>query len=115
MDLICSAKVCKSCNWPTKARNTVVLCGESKAGGQLADARDEQRPRDPPEVPPVNPDELAQALAVFNGATLQGRSAPYQSVKYSYQSITSFPFHFHSHFQCTPRLDTNQSIKHPSV
>ena len=28
----------------------------------------------------------------------------------SYQSIISFPFHFHSHFQCMPGLDPNQSI-----
>ena len=29
---------------------------------------------------------------------------------FSYQSITSFPFHFYSHFPCTPRLDLNHSI-----
>ena len=34
---------------------------------------------------------------------------------FSYQSIISFPFHFHSHFQCTPRLDPNQSINQASI
>ena len=33
-----------------------------------------------------------------------------QNIFIYYQSIISFPFHFHSHFQCTPRLDPNQSI-----